>query len=248
MRGLAGDEAGVSAFFDWIMRVIAALVGRPSSPPMPTPPIEEPPLVDPPEKIPIVDTSEENAMPDEIKFLQARHFTPAQRTKVDLVVLHSAEIGEVLDGAEILMRRCAEKRVNAKGDEVRSSWHFAVDADSITQSVLEHDVAWHAPGANATGIGIEMTGRARQTATEWADPFSMAMLARCARLVADLCNRWGIPAVFVPADALVRGVRGITTHMQVSIAWRKSSHTDPGPSFDIPGFIDLVRREIDTVA
>jgi len=176
-----------------------------------------------------------------IPFLAARHFKPAGRTRVDLVVIHSAEIGESLDGAEALMRACAvSERV--------ASWHFAVDADSVTQSVKEEDIAFHAPGANANGIGIELCGRARQTEAEWADDFSRSVIARAANLTAALCRRWSIPAAFVPADGLLRGVRGVTTHREVSVAFKKSTHDDPGPNWPTQRFMDLVRQYLSQVA
>lgn len=174
-------------------------------------------------------------------FLQARHYRPADRSRVAWVVLHSAEIGESLEGAEVLMRRCAEKRLNAAGKEIVSSWHYAVDADSVTQSVLETHIAFHAPGANSLGIGIEMCGRARQTAEEWDDAFSRTMIARTAKLVSDICQRWGIPTEWVYEGNLVEGTPGVTTHAEVSKAFRKSTHTDPGPNFPSARFMSLVK-------
>jgi hypothetical protein len=171
-------------------------------------------------------------------FKQATKYTRAARLPgdINLIVLHTAEIGESLAGAEALMKVCADPHARD------ASWHFAVDADSITQSVLVRDVAWHAPGANRTGIGIEMSGRARQTEQEWADDYSAKMLTRCAQLVASLCNEWRIPPVLItsPAD-LLDGKRGITTHALVSKAWKKSDHWDPGPNFPFDKFMGMVR-------
>ncbi|MFZ9202313.1 MAG: N-acetylmuramoyl-L-alanine amidase [Opitutales bacterium] len=175
-----------------------------------------------------------------IPFLQARHYLPANRLKVNWVVLHSAEIGESFEGAEILMKRCAEKRVYANGKDIVSSWHYAVDANSVTQSVREEDIAFHAPGANAAGVGIELCGRARQTLSEWQDEYSTSAIKHAANLTAGICKRWGIPVQFVAADALLRGARGITTHAEVSKAWKKSTHTDPGMFFPVQQFLDLV--------
>ncbi len=174
-----------------------------------------------------------------IPFLQARHYRPANRLTVNWVVLHSAEVGESLEAAEVLMRRCAGKRTNAKGDEIVSSWHYAVDADSVTQSVREEDIAFHAPGANAAGIGVEMCGRARQSLSEWDDDYSRNVVIRTASLVAGICRRWNIPVLLLGADSLLRGQRGITTHAEVSKAWKKSTHTDPGMFFPVQQFLDL---------
>lgn len=171
-----------------------------------------------------------------IPFLHAKHFRLGPR-KVSLVVIHSAEIGESLEGAEALMKVCANNpRV--------ASWHYAVDGDSITQSLHEGDIAFHAPGANHNGIGIELSGRAKQTAEEWLDPFSLQMLLLVAELVAGICQRWDIPVEFVNVDGLRRGERGITTHNMVSQAFGKSDHWDPGPHFPMAWFLEQVRFHV----
>lgn len=168
--------------------------------------------------------------PLQVKFRQARHYKPGPR-KIDYIVIHTAEIGEFLEGAEALMNACAtQERV--------ASWHYAVDPDSITQSVKDFDIAFHAPGANHNGIGIEFSGRARQTPEEWQDDYSFYLLENAARLCAELSNRHNIPLVFVPRETLkLPGARGITTHNEVSKAFGKSDHWDPGPSFPMAWLI-----------
>lgn len=178
---------------------------------------------------------------DPIKFLQARYFTPGPRTAVWWVVIHSAEIGESLDGAEALQKICAENTRQA-------SWHYAVDADSITQSVRETDVAWHAPGANRYGIGIELSGRAKQTRAEWLDPYSDRLLTVTAWLVAGICKRWGIPLEYVDEQGLQASVapkasprKGVTMHSTVSKAFKQSDHWDPGPGFPMDVLLERAR-------
>jgi N-acetyl-anhydromuramyl-L-alanine amidase AmpD len=117
-----------------------------------------------------------------------------------------------------------------------------VDADSIVQSVHDEYIAWHAPGANRSGIGIELAGYARQTAEDWQDEFSSDMLERAARLVAHLSQKWGVPLVFVDRDGLEAGQPGVTTHNEVTHAWRKSDHTDPGPAFPMEAFLERARE------
>ncbi len=170
-----------------------------------------------------------------IPFLHAKHFRRGPRAEpIRNVVIHSAEIGESLEGAEALMRVCA---VNPRV----ASWHYAVDSNSITQSLHEGDIAFHAPGANATGIGIELSGRAKQSEVEWFDDFSREMLVLCAELVADICRRHDLPIEFVDAAGLVERDKGITTHAEVSKAFKKSDHTDPGPHFPMGWFLEQVR-------
>lgn len=169
-----------------------------------------------------------------IPFQQAKHFRPGPRKAVDWVVIHTAEIGESHLSAEGLMRACA-------ATPTVKSWHYAVDDDSITQSVGETDIAFHAPGANAAGIGIELSGRAGQTSAQWFDAYSLSTLANAAKLAAEICERWFIPSNFVDATGLLQGLRGITTHAEVSKAFKKSNHMDPGPNFPTAKFVELVR-------
>ena len=169
-----------------------------------------------------------------IQFLQAKWYTPTTKRAIDLIVIHDMEYPERLDGAENVAKFFA-------GGSTRASAHFCIDADSIVQCVKLMDVAWHAPGANHDGIGLEHAGYARQTAAEWADPYSEAMLKLSAALCADLCTKFNIPHAFVDAAGLRKGYRGFTTHHQISLAFKKSSHWDPGPNFPMAHFIDLVK-------
>lgn len=169
-----------------------------------------------------------------IRFFEAVNWGPKhiRRDKIDLIVLHCMESAdESLDRAERSALWMAGK--NPKFPPPRSSAHYFVDPDSIVQGVLDEWIAWHAPGANRQGIGIEHAGKAKQTETEWLDEAGIAMLDLSTQLTARLCQRWNIPTVYLEAPALLAGQRGITTHRQVTLAWKKGSHMDPGPSFPI---------------
>ncbi len=161
------------------------------------------------------------------RFVQARNFTPGRPGKIELLVLHSMESSEKPQTAENVAAWFAGP--NAP----RASAHYCVDQDSIVQCVRDEDQAWHAPGANSRGIGIEMAGRAAQTAAEWDDLPSRAMLAHVEQLLIHLCIRYQIPARVLGPQSLLRGFSGITTHDFVSKAWRKSTHWDPGPHFPL---------------
>lgn len=173
-------------------------------------------------------------MADE-QFIQARWFTPVARRAIDLVVIHDMEYPENLDAAEKVARFFQGLPATNK-----ASAHHCVDADSRVLCVQEHDVAYHAPGANHNGIGIEHAGYARQTAAEWADPYSEQMLLNSAGLTADICRRYGLPHAYVDAGGLQKGYRGITTHWEVTKAFKQSDHTDPGPNFPMAHYLDLV--------
>ncbi len=168
------------------------------------------------------------------EFIESPHRTGVARRVVDVVVIHTMEVGE-RDGAA---RACAAWFANPVSEV---SAHYCVDAETTIQCVREQDIAWHARGGNAGSIGIELAGYAGQTAREWADDYSAAVLARAARLTAEVCRRHAIPIRRLRASGLVAGQRGITGHADVGAAFRKSDHWDPGPTFPWSTFLNLVR-------
>lgn len=175
-------------------------------------------------------------------FIGARNFTKGRDGTVDVLVIHAMEAAERPDTAE------AVARWFAGADAPQASAHYLVDANSIVQGVRDSDVAWHAPGANHNGLGFEHAGYSAQRSREWNDRYSRAMLGRSARLVAAKCRQYGIPASWLfPAD-LLGARRGITSHWNVTRAFRRSDHTDPGTSFPVDDYILLVRRVLRSMA
>jgi N-acetyl-anhydromuramyl-L-alanine amidase AmpD len=153
-------------------------------------------------------------------------------TRVDLIVLHSAETGERTGSAESIARWFASPYEPKSETWYKVSAHFCVDCDSIVQCVPENMMAYHARGVNDRSIGIEMAGRARQTRAEWMDPYGLLMLGYVHKLVGDLCDRHQIRRMFVDRDGIRAGVRGVTTHREVTMAYHiKGGHTDPGLDF-----------------
>lgn len=202
-------------------------------------------------------------------FRQAKHYRFGRRNPagsprgIFWIVIHSAECGETLNAAENLAAYAA----TMTGRE--ASWHYAVDADSITQSVLEKDTAWHAPPLNTYSIGIELAGRANQLVSGWEDDYSHRMLEeRLVPLLANLCERHGILPRVVSDDLLKVGLdraskiadsdderasvrtiySGIVTHAQISRTFRKSSHSDPGQHFPMKRVLDASLKRIDRIA
>lgn len=183
-----------------------------------------------------------------IPFRQARNYQPASRMPrsmaphdVDWIVLHDAETPEGVNTAVGIMNYFATTTV-------RASAHYSVDGgpadgNEITQSVLEKDVAYGAANANRKGIHVEQAGRAAQTREQWLDDYGQLMLPRVAKLVRELCDRWLVPKVFVDAAGLKAGVRGITTHAQVSKAWPSTGHTDPGPNYPMDVLFSMIMEE-----
>lgn len=191
-----------------------------------------------------------------IPFVPARHFTAASRDQVALLVLHCMESqekpGTARRVAEWATRPCSNPKCDRCPRPVPAnpgpyaSWGYAVDAVEVIRSVRDEDIAWHAPGANSNGIGIEHAGRASQSEGDWADDYSRAVLELSIRLAAALCRRWDIPAEIVDPFGLVAGEHGITTHAFVSKAFpKRSNHTDPGEHFPLTWYVARVRAELE---
>jgi N-acetyl-anhydromuramyl-L-alanine amidase AmpD len=67
------------------------------------------------------------------------------------------------------------------------------------------------------------------------------MLRRSAVLVADVCARYAIPIYKLSTAEVLAGVRGICGHADVTNAFRKGDHSDPGPHFPWDHYLELVR-------
>lgn len=180
--------------------------------------------------------TEDEFQMDDIKFVQAKNYKWTGGRQVDLVVLHSMEAPEKPTMAESVANWFAGKNGKAPG----ASAHFCIDNDSAVQGVRLADIAYAAPGANHNGIQIEHAGYARQTEAEWLDEYSEAMLWISARVTAHCCKLYNIPVKYIDRDGLKRGERGITTHNEVTFAWRKTTHRDPGAGFPMARYLAMV--------
>jgi N-acetyl-anhydromuramyl-L-alanine amidase AmpD len=164
------------------------------------------------------------------------------------IVLHSMEAPEKGDTAEWCADFFAgiDHRTRARVLAPEASAHYAVDSDHVFCCVEPDRVAWHAPGANQLGVGIEHAGYARQTRAEWLDVFSRPMLELSASLTAYLMRRFQIPLVFVGASQLRSGLGGITTHAECTKAWpeKGGTHTDPGANFPLADYLSMVSEAL----
>lgn len=135
----------------------------------------------------------------------------------------------------------AEVHYAATRTDDRGNWtsaHFYVDPSAVLGSVpLDHQ-AWAAfPNANEHGWHIEMCG------LDAGSPGAVSpeTLARTAGLVAQLAELAGLPVRHVDAAGIAAGERGITGHLDFTLAeHRTGGHTDPGPRFDWDHFLGLV--------
>ena len=159
-----------------------------------------------------------------IKEIRAKYWRWANRTRVDVLVFHSAEVGEFLSSAE------AVANYFHLGPPKPASAHLTVDVDSIVRSVPDEHIAFHAP-PNDWSIGIEQAGYAKQTRDEWLDPYGQKMLRLVSKLTAFEAKKWNIPLVWLAVDELKTGARGLCTHNDVRLAFGQTKHTDPGPNY-----------------
>lgn len=169
-------------------------------------------------------------------FIQARWFYKGRTSPVGLIVLHDMEAPETDKTAENVAR-------NFSTTDRKASAHDCIDNNSIVHCVKYEDTAWAAPGANSNGIHLEHAGYAAQRREDWLDGYSLAELKLSAQLTAALCGKFNIPEEFVDVAGLKAGRRGITTHNCVSLAFKKSTHTDPGPGFPMDLYVEMVRGE-----
>jgi N-acetyl-anhydromuramyl-L-alanine amidase AmpD len=173
-----------------------------------------------------------------MQFIQARNFTRGRSAPIDVLVIHTMESPEKPDTAEDVARWFAGPTAP------RASAHYCIDSNTIVQCVRDSDVAWHAPGANHNGLGFEHAGCAAQTAADWEDPYSSSCLELSAQLAAQKCAEHGIPVVWLDVDDLRAGKRGITGHVQVSDAFKRSDHRDPGTHFPVDEYLALVNAHL----
>ncbi len=168
-------------------------------------------------------------------FIQARHFTKANRDSLRLVVIHTMESSKKPGTARAVANWFAGESAP------QASAHACVDSIEVVLCVRAEDVAWHAPGANRDGYGIEHAGRASQSEEEWEDAASISTLLLSARHAADICQRYGIPAVRLTVDEVKDGkTKGFCGHIDVTKAFGKSTHTDPGPHFPWEKYLAMV--------
>lgn len=179
---------------------------------------------------------------DSIPFVEARNWSRnvgAQSKK--WVVLHSMEMAEASTTAERCAKWFATQPLHSEKTPGTSA-HVCIDDDSMVQCVEWDRVAWHAPGANQLGIGLEHAGYARQETSQWLDAYSKRMLGMSSWLCSELCRKFGIPVQIADPAALLAGEPGITTHAFVTQAFKRGTHTDPGLSFPLAQYIELVKR------
>jgi hypothetical protein len=166
----------------------------------------------------------------------AAHVSSGENKPIDRIVLHSTVSPCKAGGARQI---AAYFRSQSAG----GSAHYVVDPSEAVQVVYDGVIAWHAP-PNAHSLGIEMCDMPHPTdASRWNDKSHQAMLKHVVRLVAALCLAYDVPPRFRGPIGLKLGRRGITTHANVSAAFKQSTHWDPG-AWPRRKFMRALRAEV----
>jgi N-acetyl-anhydromuramyl-L-alanine amidase AmpD len=183
---------------------------------------------------------------DHFPVIKAKFFKEIpQKRNVRVIVMHSMESAEKGDTAENVARFFQNPK-DKKGNPVKVSAHLCVDNNSIVQCVMDNNVAFSAPGVNNDGIHIEQAGFAKQTKTEWLDPFGVLMLDLSANAAAQYCLKYNIPVKHLSNEELKAGEKGIIGHVQATAVFKPNNgHTDPGSGFPWDHFIERVQHHFD---
>jgi N-acetyl-anhydromuramyl-L-alanine amidase AmpD len=174
---------------------------------------------------------------EQYPFIQAANFTRAGRSTAPLIVIHTMEAPEKPGTA----RGVAEWFGGKRGPAPQASAHFCVGPDEVIQCVRLDDVAWHAPGANRVGVGIEHAGFAAQTVEQWDDEASRAILLRSARLCAEIMRVAGVAPGRLTPEQVKADERRLRPHRRDGRLPKEGhGHTDPGPNFPWDRYVTLV--------
>lgn len=173
----------------------------------------------------------------ELLFIQARYYQVGRPSGPPLwIVAHTMEAGEASTRAETTAAYFADP-----GDGRFVSSHYCADNNSIVCCVRLSDTAFTVGNiGNQRGINWEFAGFAAQTAAQWGDSYSMAMLRRAAPYWYADAERYGIPIRRLSIAELQQFKRGLTSHNDLRLAFGGTTHTDPGPHFPWDEFIEMI--------
>lgn len=174
-------------------------------------------------------------------FVPAKWYRSGRSMPLLYVTIHDMEAPEAGDTAESVARY-----FQTLPDTRKASAHVCVDNNSVVECVHPQDTAYHAPGVNGSGYGVEHAGYARQTRAQWLDAYDQGVFHQAAAwLVPKVIIPYGIPVKTVTdADLSQYRGKGFVTHAQVTRVFRLSTHTDPGTGFPMDVYLETVAKEL----
>lgn len=154
-------------------------------------------------------------------------------TPILYLVVHTSEGGETLPAAEQLAAYIATPRT---ADNL-ASYHYIADTDRVIPVVPDNYIAYAAGGGNANGLHICHPGKANQTAEQWGDANSADQLEQVAQWLAEKATQYDIPLRHISPGELQAGKKGVCGHVDITNAFHKTTHTDPGSGYPWPTVI-----------
>lgn len=150
-----------------------------------------------------------------------------------LIVVHTSEGSEGTSSAENLCSFMTHPgdRPNPDGTRYGASYHYVTDTDRVLPAAPDNVVAYAAAGANHDGIHICIPGKAGQTRDQWTDDTSIGYLVQLAQVMRDVADRYDIPLDRLSVADILEGRAGYCGHVDISNAYKRSTHTDPGVQF-----------------
>lgn len=158
-------------------------------------------------------------------WIPSPNYYPGRREPLRWIVWHSTEGTERAGAAHNLAVSWFAR------PEAQVSAHVIADDRDLVECVKPGDTAWHCARGNAGGYGIEIVGKAGQSAVDWDDAYSLAALGNACAWVKATRELEHIPRRWLSNAELRRREPGMVTHYQVGQVLGGTSHTDPGPEF-----------------
>lgn len=178
----------------------------------------------------------------DLRWMPPRSWTNANRSSVQLVVIHTTEGSAHSQSAED----------GANYDQDRTdgtSTHYFHDCDSTIQCVRTEDQA-HAARTQGNKRGIQHELCTKANSANWNDSYHQAMLRLAAKQAARDAKKWDIPIRKLTSAQVADGVKGFCGHVDVTYAFPQDggTHTDPGKNFPWSQFLAMIEDEGDTMS
>ena len=120
--------------------------------------------------------------------------------------------------------------------------HSMTDPGETVDLLNLSTVGWHCGNGNQVGIGLEVTGYAAWSTSQWTNGDAFEALKLDAKRCAEVAKAKGIPIRWLSLQQIRNGERGMCTHADISATLGGTNHTDPGKGFPYSLFLQLVQQ------